>query len=194
MEAREEKARIREEVARRRKALADEWVASASAAAQQRVIDLAEFGEAVVVACYLAMRSEVRTEQIVQACRKAGKKVALPARRPDGRYGLALWRDGEPLVDGPIGTREPAARMWMPGTAVELWVVPGVAFDGSGGRVGYGRGHYDRMLAFAKEGGRPGFKVGLAFDLQVFDHVPAESRDVRMDVVVTETRAIRSAA
>jgi 5-formyltetrahydrofolate cyclo-ligase len=193
MGAQEDKARLRGEVAQRRKALSDDWMAAASAAAQQRILNLPEFGAAGVVACYLAIRGEVCTDRIVQACRKTGKKVALPARRTDGRYSLALWREGEPLADGPLGTREPAARLWMPGTAVEFWVVPGVAFDADGGRVGHGRGHYDRLLAGARGGARPGFAAGLAFDLQVFDRVPAENWDARMDVVVTEMRTLRRA-
>jgi len=69
---------------------------------------------------------------------------------------------------------------------IDVWVVPGVAFDITGHRLGYGLGHYDRMLA-----GQSGLKVGLGFEIQVVPEFPPREEDLLLDFVITEDRVIR---
>ena len=78
----------------------------------------------------------------------------------------------------------------MPTAAIPLFLVPGLAFDPAGGRLGYGLGFYDRAFAVADPGA---LKVGLAFELQIIESIPADPHDVPMDFVVTEDRVIRAA-
>ncbi|MEO8214060.1 MAG: 5-formyltetrahydrofolate cyclo-ligase [Myxococcales bacterium] len=73
---------------------------------------------------------------------------------------------------------------------VEVMLVPGLAFDDHGNRLGFGGGYYDEVLA-GKGGGRPGFVVGVGYDFQVVDNVPADARDARVDCLVTDARVIR---
>ena len=83
-----------------------------------------------------------------------------------------------------------AAARFMPTGTVSLFLVPGLGFDASGGRLGYGLGFYDRAFASAAPGA---LKVGLAFEAQFLERVPTGPHDVPMDIVVTEDRVIPAA-
>lgn len=185
------KQEIRDIVKSKRVELASEWLAAASVAAQDRVLGLAEFGAAGVVGCYMAMTAEVGTGALVEHCYRAGKSVCVPAMDPGTRtYRLAAMPEGAVMVAGCMGIPEPAVKEWVPVAEVGCIVVPGLGFDARGGRVGYGGGNYDRILDPVR-GSRECFKVGLAFDFQVFELVPKDGNDVVMDAIVTEDRLIR---
>jgi 5-formyltetrahydrofolate cyclo-ligase len=110
----------------------------------------------------------------------AGARIALPVTPRRGQPLLFRpWRPGEPLRDGPFGTKEPAG-----GDPVlpDMLLVPLLAFDGAGRRLGYGGGYYDRTLA-----GLPGRVVlGFGFVCQRMPEVPADGRDVALAAVATE--------
>lgn len=190
----EDKAAVRGRIRALRRELAADWVAEASRRVQARAAALAQFGAARAVACYLALRSEAQTDALIERCRALGKRVCVPAQRgKDGPYALR-WFDGRtPLRLGPLGVREPVDGDWVQPGEIGVVFTPGLAFDETGNRLGHGGGHYDGMLRAAKATATPPLKVGLAFDFQVFERVPAGAGDVRMDVVVTETRTMRCA-
>ena len=108
------------------------------------------------------------------------KKIALP--RVDGNDLVLHWVAGpDDLVKGCFGILEPPASTPVADpNKLDLILVPGVAFDRQGGRLGRGRGYYDRLLA-----GTSAFKVGVCFDWQIVPEVPREAHDIRMDAVVT---------
>jgi 5-formyltetrahydrofolate cyclo-ligase len=89
-----------------------------------------------------------------------------------------------------MGVPEPATKSWVPIENVALMVVPGIAFDRYGGRLGRGGGHYDTMMR--QEAARHVFSVGAAFELQVLERVPVNDQDVKVDAVVTERKTIRT--
>ncbi|MCW8130612.1 MAG: 5-formyltetrahydrofolate cyclo-ligase [Planctomycetota bacterium] len=163
-----------------------------SARAQARLIETPEFKNARTVMVYHSDATEVSTHEVVLACLNEGKRVSLP-RTPKGtrtmqvREILDVSRD---LETSRFGTfKEPLGN--LPTIALEhidLVVVPGRAFDAHGNRLGRGAGYYDRF--FAKKGVRA-FSVSLAFDCQIVDEVPCEPHDVRMKMIVTETRELR---
>jgi len=137
-----------------------------------------------VVAVYAAKASEVDLAALDAALRAAGRRVAYPRVVADGRpLGFAEATLGE-LVAAPLGLREPAA-----GAAavalVELAavVVPGVAFDRAGHRLGYGRGHYDATLAAVPTA----YTLGVAFDCQIVAPLDAEPHDIAVHAVITES-------
>lgn len=136
-----------------------------------------------VVALYAAKGSEVDTAAIDAAARARGLVVAYPrVLDDDPRLAFHAARADE-LVPARYGLREPppgAPAIELPRVAV--FFVPGLAFDRSGGRVGWGRGHYDATLA-AAPGAR---RVGLAFDFQVVDDVPREAHDALLHIILTE--------
>lgn len=121
-----------------------------------------------------------------------GRTVALPrfvAARD--AYEPALVREpARELVPGRFGIREPSpACASVPMGELDLILVPGVAFDPQGHRLGRGQGYYDRLLAGARA-----VKCGVAFDEQLVEAVPAEAQDVRVDCIVTPTRWLTTAA
>jgi 5-formyltetrahydrofolate cyclo-ligase len=167
-----------------RRTLDPAWIEAASAAVQARALALPVFAGAATVGCYLAASGEVQTGAVVEACRRAGKTVAVPAwREATGGYALARFDAEARMKAGAMGILEPESPGWV--DRVELFFAPGVAFDAEGGRLGHGAGHIDRMLAGIGAGL---VTVGLAFDCQIVRRVPMGRNDVRMDVVVTETR------
>jgi 5-formyltetrahydrofolate cyclo-ligase len=159
-------------------------------AATRLVAATPEFRGATRIALYAALRDELSTRPLEAAARADGKRVALPRILPGGRLEL-VWVDSfEELRPGRYGVPEPPDG----GTTVSLAeldvvIVPGVAFDREGGRLGRGGGYYDRALA-ARVGRRP-FVVGFAQSTQVVDRVPREEFDQPVDAVVTERELIR---
>lgn len=177
------KASLRLEMKRRRAGLDPAEAAAASLLIQDRLCAMAAFQEASCVACYRALPGEVDTARIFQACFAAGKAMAVPVRRPqEGDYAWGRIGPDTAMRPGPLGIPEPADPEWMEAAALDLIVVPGVAFDRAGRRLGHGKGYYDRLLAEASRG----FKAGLAFEWQLAGVIPMEAHDVAMDAVVTE--------
>ena len=188
------KADVRREVLACRDALPAQGAEAASRAIWERLRELPEFERARCVMFFASFGSEVRTLPMIADALRLGKRVALPACVPatreldvrevcDCEQHLApgVWGIPEPRCDlcGPVGLEE-----------IDVVVVPGVAFDATGGRVGYGGGFYDGFLcAYQRE--RPdGLVVALAFDCQVVDRVPTKPKDVPVPLILTEHRAI----
>jgi len=170
-------------------------VESASEKLQERAMALAEFREASVVGCYLPLPGEPRTLRLLKECWKAGKATCVPAFvAEETEYRLARMTTETSLRVGPFGVREPTEPGWVALDSVDLIFVPGVAFDVCGCRTGHGGGHFDRLLERQTAAGQAKrlFKVGSAFEYQVFDEVPVGEHDVRLDAVVTENRTIRA--
>lgn len=182
------KRSLRQQMLARRRALGhDEWQA-ASQLAQQNLLSLEAFFRADCIALYASAHNEIGTTMIFEAAFAAGKRVLYPAvcghvmvlRQVDGLAGLSQGRFGilEPCSTGMDHSADEA----------DLIIIPGVAFDLSGHRIGYGKGFYDRFL---QHPGRTAHLVGLCHDFQLIDGaIPADQHDIRMDIVVTEKRII----
>jgi 5-formyltetrahydrofolate cyclo-ligase len=153
------------------------------------------FDTAEVVCSYVNFREEVETTELIASLLREGRRVVVPIQPHDPADGLlfAEIRTLSELAPNHFGILQPplAAARLVPSNAIPLFLVPGLAFDPAGHRLGYGLGFYDRAFAEAAPGT---LKVGLAFELQVLDSVPADPHDVPMDFVVTENRVIRAAA
>ena len=136
-----------------------------------------------VVALYAAKGSEVDTARIDAFARGRGLVVAYP--RVNGRARLLAFHAVSPeaLAPSRFELREPSAD--APAVAVEdiaVFVMPGLAFDRAGGRLGWGRGHYDATLAAAPQA----LRIALAYERQVMEQVAREAHDVAMHIIITE--------
>jgi 5-formyltetrahydrofolate cyclo-ligase len=176
-----------------------EEVARKSALVQARFVGLEEFRSARAIALYSSVRNEVQTHEVFSRALGEGKEVFFPRVTDPGVTDPGV-SDGSPHLEfikvagpddlnaGSYGILEPRqdGQRLDPGS-FDCMVVPGIAFDEVGTRLGYGKGYYDRALASA---GCP--VVALAFDFQVLGELlPAVEHDVRVDSVVTETRVLR---
>jgi 5-formyltetrahydrofolate cyclo-ligase len=185
----EAKAALRREILARRDAVPPDVRARRSAAALARVAALPAFRRARVVLAYASFGSEVDTRPFLRRVLLSGRTLVLPrieraARRLALHEVESLDRDLQP---GPWGIPEPVpgrCRPAAPGT-IGFVLVPGVAFDPDGGRVGHGGGYYDRLLAAWPRPAPP--LVAAAFELQVVPAVPVLPADHRVDLVVTES-------
>lgn len=173
-------------LAQRRAMDAAVWQSS-SRVAQQRLLELESFQRAGCVALYAPVHQEVATELLFTAALEADKTVLFPKVCGDSLQFVRLTSPAE-LAAGAFGIPEPSC----PGNdqllaTADLIVVPGVAFDLLGHRIGFGKGFYDRCLSRIKQ---HGVLVGLCHDFQLLDRIPAEGHDIRMQYLVTATRVI----
>jgi 5-formyltetrahydrofolate cyclo-ligase len=136
-----------------------------------------------VVAGYLSMPDELSTAAVLGQCHADGKQVVVPAwSRATRRYGFCRWTPATRLTAGPMQVSEPAHKDWISTCQPDLVLVPGLVFDARGGRIGFGAGHYDRLLARCRPGA---LFVGIAYAWQVVRRVPQGERDVRLHALAT---------
>lgn len=182
------KRSIRREALERRKAIPLRVRQLKDSLIKERLLALPAFRGAERVALYASFRTEVDTLGIIMEALAAGKEVLLPrVDLVEGRLALHRIEGLEDMAPGFRGIPEPAAGEQVPVQEANLLVVPGVAFDPEGRRVGYGGGFYDRLLPRVK-GLRP--IVALAYEEQVFPSLPREEHDISVDVVITDARVI----
>jgi 5-formyltetrahydrofolate cyclo-ligase len=156
---------------------------------------IAGFSTVDVVCSYVSFREEVETTELITELLDAGRRIAVPVHLHGRTQSLvfAEIHSIAELIPNHFGILQPPreAARFLPTSSIPLFLVPGLAFDTAGRRLGYGLGFYDRAFAAAAP---DAIKIGLAFDLQVIESVPADAHDVPMDFVVTEDRVIPAAA
>ena len=155
---------------------------------------LGRYRSADTILYYLDCRSEVRTHKAVRASLETGKCIVIPycTVNEQGNNKLGLWRieSLNELVAGMWNIMEPPKDRWgepgkeVPPGEIDLALVPGVAFDVNGGRLGNGKGYYDRLLHEVRHDCE---LIGAGFQTQVFEQVPMDDHDVYLDGVLTET-------
>ncbi len=157
-----------------------------------RIATLPAYDAARTVLLTLAFRTEWNTTALVRAALLEGKTVAVPRVDAASRM-LVLHEIADPDRDvgaGHQGIPEPLPHCPVIAPAAIDWVlVPGVAFDRAGRRLGYGGGYYDRLLPLLA---RASPRVAGAFDVQIVDRVPAAPHDLCVDTIVTETRLLEA--
>src|SRR5581483_2320986 len=190
MDTASKKKEIRAQFLLQRGALPAEVCQAKSHEISNRLLASPEFKAARVIQCYLAIATEVQTTRVIQQALHLKKRVAVPITDPKKRM-LSLSEladlDPETLHPGPFGILQPRPPFFHPvqPSEVELWILPGIAFDEEGNRLGFGGGYYDRFLP-----GRRGEAIGLAFDFQVVNRLPVDENDHSVDQIITEKRTI----
>lgn len=174
-----DKSEVRRIMRERKRAVPPEEKLRRSELIMQRVEQSDAFRQASVVLLYWSMADEVQTHRFVERWYRQ-KTLLLPCVDGDDLR-LRQYTGPDCLVAGEqFGIGEPTGEEWTDLEAVELIVVPGVAFDGHGHRMGRGRGFYDRLLKCTPRA----VKIGVGYDFQMLDAVPVEPHDVNMDLVI----------
>ena len=150
--------------------------------------DLLAIASGMIVSGFMPLKSEINPLPLMRKLADAGARLALPVVAGRGQpLIMRSWQWGEPLVPGVWGIREP------PPTAPELQpdilLVPLLAFDRNGHRIGYGAGYYDLTIAQLRAK-KPIAAVGIAFAAQEIESVPRTAFDARLDLVLTENETI----
>jgi 5-formyltetrahydrofolate cyclo-ligase len=194
---RDEKRALRRVMSSRRDELSADQRGRFAQAATDLLLDLPEVATARVVAGFVSTRSEIDTSRVIDGLRRRGVTVALPrvsAELLPPRLRFHRVEGPSELVFGIFGLLEPGPG--CPEIAphdIDVFLVPGLAFDARGGRVGYGGGYYDELMAYvrAHPDGPSGFFVGFGYDFQLAETCPTGEWDVPIDCLVTDARVVR---
>ncbi|MDD3346060.1 MAG: 5-formyltetrahydrofolate cyclo-ligase [Candidatus Omnitrophica bacterium] len=149
---------------------------------QSKLLRNRVFKKARTVMFYVAFGGEVNTEGMIREAKKTGKLICVPVCKKDKTIMQpAILEDQSKLKKGPYGVLEPVSGGLLDPEDVDLVIVPGLAFDKHGNRLGRGKGCYDRFLSALSGSTR---SIGLAFDFQVFPAVPTTKHDVSVNQVI----------
>lgn len=178
---------FRAQMLQQRRSLSPEAGVRLSRAIQQQLLALPEYRDCELLALYSPVRNEVQTDLVAAHARQSGKRLAYPRVEGDGMVFHEVVAD-EALHCGAFGVCEPVQTRPVAATEIGLAIVPGVAFDRNGFRLGYGKGYYDR---FWGHGERHAFLVGFAYGFQLVPQLPSEAHDLRLDLLLTEEGPLR---
>lgn len=139
------------------------------------------------IACYVSVKNEVDTQTPIRTALGSGKRVAVPVARGNGVMDFQAIEGLNELRTAHHGLREPVPNpeSILPPHTLDVILIPGIAFDRLGHRIGSGKGYYDRFLTRTNA-----VRIGLSYAFQIIDRVPAEPHDMKMDWIVTESELI----
>ena len=186
-----DKNSVRKETLEKRKSMPLDEVSLKSDKITEYLVSTDAYKNANTIMAYIDFRNEVKTENLIKRAVKDGKKIVIPISVVETRQLILselIDYDNE-LESGAYGILEPKKEFIRETDPklVDLVLIPGVAFDKKGFRIGYGAGYYDRFL----ERVRPDVsKIALSFDLQMVNHAYPDAHDVPVDIVITENEII----
>jgi 5-formyltetrahydrofolate cyclo-ligase len=187
---RERKKSLRAELRDQLRQLDAVTIKTRSRAAADRLVGLDVYDAAQTIMLFLPLRHEVDATPIAIRAWQAGKTVAVPLVSYEQRHMIAveIRSLSEPMATDHYGLRTPVSQRPIPVESLDLVVVPGLAFDAQGGRLGRGGGFYDRFLGQRSFAGKA---CGYAFDEQLVESVPTTDTDVPLDLLVTDERVLQ---
>lgn len=179
------KQELRRELLKKRRALDAELAKQWSELVQEHILDCAEFAEAGVIASYAAFDKEVSLDRVFEEARLQGKSAAFPRiGRAEGEMHFYLADDPTEMLPNRFGIMEPPENAEKAGlTDIDLILVPGVAYDRGGWRLGIGGGYYDRAISDMRSDAK---SIGVGYSIQLVQSVPHEAFDQRVKLIVTE--------
>ena len=187
-----EKRALRADIRQRLAGVPQRMLEAAGQSVSRRLLALAVVRQAATLAAFAATAEEINIDAVVGEKLRQGGKVVLPRYDAEARrYRMVAVADLEAdMVCGHFGIREPRPEFPPEDPALlraadTVWLVPGLAFDARGNRLGHGMGYYDRLLA-----GVLGPRIGVAQDWQILPQLPVAAHDVAMNMVASEARLL----
>lgn len=187
------KRELRRAAAAARDALSPQERETFSLSACRYGLEFVHAADAAAVMAYAPFRSELDIRPLIEACWQEGRSLIVPRVHSNtGELSLHEIRSWNELAQGTLGIPEPAENAPETDVVPDVIFVPGLAFDPRGGRLGYGRGYYDRLRARLEEtagaeASQGSVWIGTAFGVQIVEEVPMDKHDAYMDWVMTET-------
>jgi len=190
-EIKEKKHELRKDIEKRIAVLSEGEFAKKNKAIEQRLFEFANFLEARIVLFYVNIGCEVATINLIKKSYEYNKIVVIPIfNRTNNTYKLMKVDNIDTdMVEGPRKIKEPNPLKCkvVPIECIDIAIIPAIAMDEKGGRIGPGDGFYDRLIPELPVTTR---KVGLAIENQVIPQIPMESHDKYVDIVITDERVI----
>lgn len=190
-EIREKKQELRDEMVSKISAMPSDQVAEKNKAIEERLFEFANFLESRIVLLYTPAQAEVDTMDIIRRTHLYNKIIVLPLFQDDD-HKVELYKVDDVEKDLAPGIRgnlvpNPNRCKSVPLDCLDIAIVPGISMDEKGGRIGQGRGAYDRLIPELPITTR---KVGLVYEAQIVPTIPTEGHDKHVDIVITEERII----
>ncbi|MDO4733130.1 MAG: 5-formyltetrahydrofolate cyclo-ligase [Bacillota bacterium] len=186
MSKQEEKSLLRQRIKQALRECSPEALAAWDRCVAEKLLALAQFRQAGCILSYAPFGREFNADLLNRAILAQGKQLALPLVTGAGQMEARLVGSLEKLLPGAYGIREPEPESpLLPAERIELLILPGLAFDVEGYRMGRGGGYYDRFLAAFR-----GFCIAPTRELQLLPFVPREKWDQPADLILTETRTL----
>lgn len=176
-----DKKTLRREISAKKRAMTTDEISQASLRLSERFFNTDAYQKAESIYAYLPYNQEVRTEHIILRALSDGKHVAVP--KVYGEEMRFLWIENlDQIVPGTYNIPEPIADSPIADDPTALVLMPGLAFDSEGHRIGYGGGFYDRYLAAQPQ--HP--LIALCYGFQLLDHLETEEHDIPVDLVIAD--------
>ncbi len=183
----DERNAVRTRAKAARRAVGREYAAAAADSVCDRLRQIGEYADAECVMIYLSALGELDTHAIAEDLSARGKTVAVPYTDTKTHTITPCVFEGyDKAVKGAYDILSPARIIPVEPAAIGAVIVPGVAFDTAGGRLGFGAGYYDRFLC-----GINAVKIGVCYECQIAENTYQAEHDIAMDYIVTERRLIR---
>ncbi|MFY9175484.1 MAG: 5-formyltetrahydrofolate cyclo-ligase [Peptococcia bacterium] len=183
-----DKQLLRQQARKKRDSLSWLEVQGKSHEISQRLIMMPEYQQADVVMLYLSFENEVDTKGLIITSWKQKKKVVIPVCQPaDKTILVSELHSFDELTPGTWNISEPKKEFLrpIPASRIDLAIIPGLAFDVRGNRLGYGAGYYDRFLPNLSPNCA---KIALSYEMTMQEFLPTEAHDVPMDYIITEAK------
>lgn len=179
------KKQLRNDILEKRNSLPKEEVISKSRSIEEKLFGLDSYKKSKTAMLFVSFNREVNTHDMIK--KSFGKKNVVIPKVMQQEIEPSIIIDFDNLIPaGKFGILEPIEIMKIAYKNIDLVLVPGIAFDSEGHRIGYGFGYYDKFLKKVPKA----VKIGLAFDFQIVDKIPKEEHDVPVDFIITEKRII----
>jgi len=181
---------IRDKILSLRRSLSENDILEKSMKIKERLFNLPEFINSNTILFYVSIKDEVKTDFMIKEALKLKKRVAVPLSNvKEKNLIVSELNDFDELHVGSFGILEPKKEFLRPLKPQELnlVIVPGVAFDERGNRIGYGKGFYDNFLKDLRDGVKT---IALAYEIQIVESIPTSTKDISVDKIITEKRII----
>ena len=183
-----EKIALRKKFLKTRDKLLEEKRILKSIAIKEKLLSIPEYKRAKVVMFYCSIQSEVMTNEMIESALSNKNKIICVPKifTKERKMDAVEINENTCFEKGNFDILQPFDGKVIPKKEVDLIVIPALAFDFYGNRLGYGKGYYDKFLKGIKA-----VKIGIAYDFQIADKLPKEEHDIKIDVLITEKRIVR---
>lgn len=176
-----QKKELRKEIRERKRDIPVDELREMSRLLCKRLLANERLGNASTVMMYYPLGDEVDVAPVIEQLAESGKTVVLPQVMGEAEMVLRRYTGKADLQEGAYGIMEPCGEIFSDYEAIDVAIIPGMAFDRRGNRLGRGKGYYDRFLPLLLT---RVYKIGVCFPFQLLDDIPVEEHDISMDTVI----------